>query len=276
LGRFRPDAIMHFAASAYVGDSVRDPLGYYDNNVAGIVTLLRAARHHDIGRIVFSSSCATYGAAQTIPIPEDHPQAPINPYGASKLMAERILADAEIAHGLKSVALRYFNVGGCDPEGEIGEWHDPETHLIPLVLDVALGRRDSFTILGDDYPTPDGTCVRDFIHVMDLADAHRLAVEWLLNGGGSLRLNLGNGAGYSVRQVIDAAVRVTGHPIRVKVEGRRIGDPPVLIGDATQARAILGWMPRRPGIDDQIADAWRWHVAKFAPKKLRKRGSANA
>jgi UDP-arabinose 4-epimerase len=276
MSRVRPDAIMHFAASAYVGDSVRDPLAYYDNNVSGTVTLLRAARDHDIGRIVFSSSCATYGAAQTIPITEDHPQAPINPYGASKLMAERILSDAETAYGLKSVALRYFNVSGCDPDGEIGEWHDPETHLIPLLLDVAVGRADSITIFGDDYSTPDGTCVRDFIHVMDLADAHRLALEWLLNGGGSLRLNLGNGAGCSVREVIDAARRVTGHPIPVKVKARRPGDPPVLIGDATRAHALLGWTPRRPEIEDQIADAWRWHTTKYDPKNLRVHRSANA
>jgi UDP-arabinose 4-epimerase len=264
LGQYRPHAIMHFAASTYVGESVHDPLGYYDNNVVGIVTLLRAAQKHNVDRIVFSSSCATYGAASIVPIPEDHPQVQINPYGASKLMAERILADAEIAYGLKSVALRYFNVGGCDSDGETGEWHEPETHLIPLLLDVAAGRRDRFIILGDDYPTEDGTCVRDFIHVMDLAEAHRLALEWLLVGGRSLRLNLGNSVGYSVRQVIDTAGRVTGRPIPVTVEGRRVGDPPVLIADATQAHAVLGWVPQRPKIEEQISDAWRWHLAKFA------------
>lgn len=270
LEQYRPDAIMHFAASAYVGESVRDPLAYYDNNVAGITTLLRAARHHNLDRIVFSSSCATYGTAHKIPIPEDHPQEPINPYGASKLMAERILTDAETAYGLRSVALRYFNVGGCDPDGKTGEWHEPETHLIPLLLDVALGRRDRFSIMGDDYPTEDGTCIRDFIHVMDLAEAHRLALEWLLGGGESLRLNLGNGAGYSVRQVIDAVVRVTGRSIPVRTEGRRAGDPPILVGDATKAKVVLGWSPKRPKIEEQIGDAWRWRLARFASNDLGK------
>ncbi|MGD0189973.1 MAG: UDP-glucose 4-epimerase GalE [Rhizomicrobium sp.] len=263
IAKCRPDAIMHFAASAYVADSMRDPLGYYDNNVVGMVTLLRAARRYDVSRVVFSSSCATYGTANENPISEDHPQAPINPYGASKLMCERMLADAEIAHGLKSVALRYFNVGGSDPEGETGEWHQPETHLIPLVLDAALGRRGHFTVLGDDYPTEDGTCVRDFIHVLDVAEAHRLALEWLLGDHESLRLNLGNGAGYSVRQVVDAAARVTKRRIPIQIEKRRAGDPPTLIGKATRARQVLGWIPRRPKIEEQIADAWGWHRTRF-------------
>ena len=209
IARHRPEAVLHFAAYAYVGESVEDPDKYYRNNVAVSLTLLEAMRGHGIGKLVLSCTCATYGVPRTIPIPEHHLQAPINPYGASKLMVERMLRDFEHAYGLRSVALRYFNAAGADPDTEIGEDHDPETHLIPLVLDAALGKRPSITVFGDDYDTPDGTCIRDYIHVTDLADAHVLALEYLEDGGISTAYNLGNGRGFSVRELIDCARRIT-------------------------------------------------------------------
>ena len=259
MNHYQPAAVMHFAAFAYVGESVQDPGKYYRNNVAGTLTLLEAMRDYGLDKMIFSSTCATYGVPQSIPIPEDHPQQPINPYGASKLMIERMLADFDMAHGLRVIALRYFNAAGADPEGEIGEAHDPETHLIPLVLDAAAGRRPALTVFGDDYATPDGTCIRDYIHVTDLADAHVWALKVLEQGSNSRAYNLGNGAGFSVREVISAAEAITGRPVPVNIGPRRPGDPPRLVGDAARARNELGWSPRYAGLDDILQTAWAWH-----------------
>lgn len=262
--RHRPAAVMHFAAHAYVGESVGDPGKYYRNNVAGSLHLLEAMRDHGIDRMVFSSTCATYGEPQRLPLGEDHPQHPINPYGASKLMVERMLADFGAAHGLRSTCLRYFNAAGADPDGEIGEAHDPETHLVPLLLQAAAGARPHVTVFGEDYPTADGTCVRDYIHVTDLADAHVLALRALEPGRGSSVYNLGNGRGFSVREVVEAVRRVTGREVPVVVGPRRDGDPPVLVGDASRIRAELGWEPALGALDDMIGTAWRWHQAQAA------------
>ncbi len=256
----RPAAVMHFAAFAYVGESVADPAKYYRNNVMGTLTLLEAMRAHDVAQIVFSSSCATYGVPETIPIPENAPQRPINPYGASKLMSERILADYAVAYGLKSVALRYFNAAGADSDGDVGEDHDPETHLIPLVLDVAAGSRPDITVFGSDYSTPDGTCVRDYVHVSDIADAHVLALKKLDGGGLRAAYNLGTGTGISVAQMIAAAGKVTGRPIRVTRGARRPGDPDTLLADPARARDELEWRPRFSAIDKVIETAWMWRM----------------
>jgi UDP-arabinose 4-epimerase len=253
-----PAAVMHFAAHASVAESIRDPLAYFDNNVAGTVSLLATARHHGVGQFIFSSSCATFGIAQS-PIGEDHLQTPINPYGATKLTVERMLADCGAAYGLRSVSLRYFNAAGADPDGEIGEWHENETHLIPLVLDAALGRHPAVFINGIDYDTPDGTCIRDYIHVSDLAEAHVRALEMLRGGERSRNFNLGNGRGHSVKEVISAARAVTGCDIPVVLRERREGDPPRLVADPALAARDLGWRPCRGDIAVQIEDAWRWH-----------------
>jgi UDP-arabinose 4-epimerase len=263
LAAHRPDAALHFAAYAYVGESVGDPARYWDNNVHGSLVLLEALRDHGVERLVFSSTCATYGEPSGVPIPDDHPQWPVNPYGWSKLAVERMLADFHRAHGLRSVALRYFNAAGADPAAETGEDHDPETHLIPLLLDAAAGRREAITLFGDDYPTPDGTCVRDYVHVSDLADAHLLALDWLQVNDTAAAFNLGNGQGFSVREVIDCARRVTDQPIAVRPGPRRAGDPPALVGDAARAHAELGWTPRLADLDTIVATAWRWHQARF-------------
>ncbi|MGL5925094.1 UDP-glucose 4-epimerase GalE [Chroococcidiopsis sp.] len=252
-------AVMHFSAYAYVGESVTTPDKYYRNNVVATLTLLEAMQAASIDKFVFSSTCATYGVPKTVPIPEDHPQSPINPYGATKLMVERILADFDVAYGFKSVCFRYFNAAGADPTGLLGEDHDPETHLIPLVLQTALGKRQSVSIFGTDYDTPDGTCIRDYIHVSDLADAHILGVEYLLQGGDSTIFNLGNGNGFSVREIIDTAKQVTGREIKVVESDRRAGDPPALVGSGEKARKILGWNPQYPEIDKIISHAWNWH-----------------
>ncbi|MBC5796052.1 UDP-glucose 4-epimerase GalE [Sphaerospermopsis sp. LEGE 00249] len=253
------EAVMHFSAYAYVGESVTDPDKYYRNNVVATLTLLEAMLAASIKKFVFSSTCATYGVPKFIPITEDHPQNPINPYGATKLMVERILSDFDVAYGLKSVCFRYFNAAGADPSGLLGEDHNPETHLIPLVLQTALGQRQSISIFGTDYPTPDGTCIRDYIHVSDLADAHILGLEYLLKGGESNVFNLGNGNGFSVREVIAAAQEVTGINISVQECDRRPGDPPSLIGSSEKARKILGWQPIYPNIKDIVTHAWNWH-----------------
>jgi UDP-arabinose 4-epimerase len=258
MRRYRPQAVMHFAAYAYVGESVQDPGKYYRNNVAGTLTLLEAMRDHAVGAVVFSSTCATYGCPTALPIREDHPQHPVNPYGASKLMVERMLRDFDAAHGIRSISLRYFNAAGADPAGEIGESHDPETHLIPLLLEAADGRRPALTIYGEDYDTPDGTCIRDYIHVSDLADAHVLALRSLLDGAGTTAFNLGNGEGFSVRQVVERARAVTKKDIRVIIGARRVGDPPVLVADATRALETLGWRPKHTSLDDSLETAWRW------------------
>jgi UDP-arabinose 4-epimerase len=259
LTQYRPSAVMHFAAFAYVGESVTDPGKYYRNNVVGSLNLLEAARDRGIDRFVFSSTCATYGTPDQLPISEDSPQAPINPYGASKLMVERMLADFSEAYGLRSIALRYFNAAGADPECEIGEHHDPEPHLIPLVLDAACGRRPNVTIFGTDYDTPDGTCVRDYIHVTDLVGAHVKALQALERGVISNFYNLGNGQGFSVREVIDAVERTTNLPVETRHGARRAGDPAALISDATKARDQLGWQPATVDLDEIICTAWAWH-----------------
>ena len=252
-------AVMHFAAYAYVGESVQTPDKYYRNNVVGTLTLLEAMVDAGIKQFVFSSTCATYGNPQQIPITEDHPQNPINPYGATKLMVERILQDFDVAYGLKSVCFRYFNAAGADPEARLGEDHNPETHLIPLVLMAALGKRPSVSIFGLDYPTPDGTCIRDYIHVTDLATAHVLGLNYLLQGGDSDVFNLGNGNGFSVKQVIDTARQVTGREIAVVESDRRPGDPPVLVGSSTKAMNILSWQPQYADLEKILTHAWRWH-----------------
>jgi UDP-glucose 4-epimerase len=258
------DAVMHFAAYAYVGESVSAPEKYYRNNVVGTLTLLEAMVAASIKTFVFSSTCATYGVPSVLPISEDLPQNPINPYGMTKLMVERILADFDVAYGLKSVCFRYFNAAGAHPEGLLGEDHNPETHLIPLVLQAALGQRPAVSILGTDYPTPDGTCIRDYIHVADLATAHVLGLEYLLQGGASERINLGNGNGFSVRDVIETARQVTGREIPVIEGDRRPGDPPVLVGSGEKARQLLGWQPQYPGLQDIVSHAWNWHVKRHA------------
>lgn len=251
-------SVMHFAAHAYVGESVVDPAKYYGNNVANTLNLLNCMRKAGVADIVFSSTCATYGVPHSVPIREDHPQAPINPYGWSKLMVEQILRDYQRAYGLRHAILRYFNAAGADPDGETGEWHDPETHLIPLVLDVAAGKREVIEIFGTDYPTADGTCIRDYIHVTDLAEAHLLALDTIRATRQSLVCNLGYGRGFSVKEVIAAAARVTGRPIATRVSARRAGDPPALVGDAAVARSILGWKPRHETLDAILATAWDW------------------
>jgi len=252
-------AVMHFAAFINVGESVNNPGKYYRNNVLGTLTLLEAMTAANVKKLVFSSTCATYGIPQAVPLVEDHPQFPINPYGTSKLMVEQILADFDVAHGLKSVCFRYFNASGADPLGRLGEDHSPETHLIPLVLLTALGKRDSISVFGTDYPTPDGTCIRDYIHVSDLANAHVLGVKYLLENGKSDAFNLGNGNGFSVKEVIDAAKQVTGREIKVVECDRRPGDPPALVGSSAKAQKTLGWHSQYADLHSILAHAWNWH-----------------
>jgi len=259
INEFRPIAVMHFAAYAYVGESVENPGKYYRNNVVGSLNLIEAMRDGGIDKCIFSSTCATYGLPQEDLISESHRQKPINPYGSSKLMIERILRDFDHAHGIRSICLRYFNAAGADSDTEIGEDHDPETHLIPLVLDTAIGKRESITMHGNDYATPDGSCIRDYVHVSDLADAHVLALRSLLDGAASGAYNLGNGRGHSVLDVIATARHITGNAIPVRVGPRRAGDPPMLVGDASLIKNTLGWSPRFSGLDDIIDSAWRWH-----------------
>ena len=258
LRRYRPAAVMHFAALAYAGESVTDPAAYYGTNLAGSLSLLEAMRTEGVRDIVFSSTCAVYGQCALSRIPETAPRQPVSPYGFTKLSIERMLADYDAAYGLRSIALRYFNAAGADPDGEIGEWHDPETHLIPLVLQAASGHRPHVDIYGDDYPTPDGSCVRDYIHVADLADAHVRALKLLLAQGGTPAMNLGTGQGHSVKQVVEAARQVTGRPIRAELRPRRPGDPPSAIADATLAMRVLGWQPRFRSLDSMLETAWRW------------------
>ena len=259
-------AVIHFAAFAYVGESVSNPAKYYGNNFIGTFTLLEAMRAASVDKIVFSSTCATYGKPQEIPITEDAIQKPINPYGRSKLMVEMLLKDYAQAYDLKSVIFRYFNAAGASPEGLLGEDHDPETHLIPLILLTALGKRETISIFGTDYNTPDGTCIRDYIHVADLAQAHVLGLQYLLEGGKSQIFNLGNGNGFSVRQIIDAAKKVTQKPIKVIECDRREGDPSILVGSSSKARQILDWKPVYDGIEDIIAHSWNWHQKRHRSK----------
>ena len=256
------DAVFHFAAYAYVGESVTNPSKYYNNNVANTLNLLDVMVKHDVKYIVFSSTCATYGVPENVPITEKMPQNPINPYGASKLMVERILADYNHAYGINYCCLRYFNAAGADPEGEIGESHTPETHLIPLVLAAAAGDRENIKVFGTDYDTRDGSCIRDYIHVTDLADAHLRAMNYLKNGGESTCMNLGNCTGNSVLEVIEAARKVTGKDIPVVLDERRAGDPPILVGSAAKAEELLGWRPEYGDIEVILRHAWKWYNNK--------------
>ncbi|EPR41811.1 UDP-glucose 4-epimerase [Desulfovibrio sp. X2] len=258
FARYRPEAVMHFAAFTYVGESVRDPGKYYQNNVAGTVNLLEAMRAAGCSRFIFSSSCAVYGIPTRLPLTEDHGFAPINPYGTSKLMVEQMLRDYAKAYGQSSMSLRYFNAAGADPDGESGECHDPETHLIPLALRAALDPDSPLTVFGSDYDTPDGTCIRDYVHVADLAQAHVLALDLLREPGLARALNLGNGTGYSVRQVIDTVSEVSGLPVAWKAGERREGDPSRLVADSSRARAELGWQPRHERLGEIVEHAWRW------------------
>ena len=260
-------AVIHFAAYAYVGESFAEPAKYYRNNVAATLTLLEAMVAASVNRLVFSSTCATYGEPQTLPILENDAQHPINPYGASKLMVERILADFDRAYGFKSVIFRYFNAAGADPTGRLGEDHTPEPHLIPLILQTALGQRESVSIFGTDYPTSDGTCIRDYIHVVDLAQAHLLGLEYLLKEGRSEVFNLGNGSGFSVKQVIEVASQVTGKSIEVKQCDRRPGDPPILIAGSDKANKLLGWQPQYPNLKEILIHAWNWHQQRHGSKE---------
>lgn len=258
----RPSAVLHFAAFSYVGESMRSPATYYRNNVVGTLNLLDAMREAGVDQLVFSSTCATFGLPQKEKIDEIHPQAPINPYGASKLMIERILRDYDAAYGLRSISLRYFNAAGADLDGEIGEAHDPETHLIPLALQTALGVRTAVDVYGTDFATPDGTCVRDYVHVVDLAQAHVLALQALERGAATTTYNLGSDHGSSVREVIETCERVTELKIVSNPVGRREGDPPVLVADSQRARAELGWRPNYDRLEEIVASAWRWHASE--------------
>jgi UDP-glucose 4-epimerase len=253
------EAVMHFSAYAYVGESVGNPSKYYRNNVVAMLNLLDETVAAGINKFVFSSTCATYGVPSEMPITENGLQNPINPYGMTKLTAERMLRDYDTAYGLKSVAFRYFNAAGADPAGRSGENHDPETHLIPLIFDAVCGRRPAIEIFGDDYETADGTCVRDYIHVADLASAHLLGLDYLTEHLCSQQLNLSTGAGCSVLEVIQAVERVTGQSVPVKFAPRRAGDPPVLVGDASNARTVLGWKPHYAELDVIIEHAWNWY-----------------
>lgn len=260
----RPDAVAHFAALAYVGESVTQPADYYRTNTTGALNVLAAMRAADVGAIVFSSTCATYGVPKRTPIDETHPQQPINPYGWSKLFVERMLADHDTAYGLRSVVLRYFNAAGADPDGRIGERHEPETHVIPLAIRGAMRSDYAFTILGNDYDTRDGTAVRDYIHVADLADAHLRGLAHLTGGGASDVFNLGTGHGTTVQEVADAVQAASGRPLPRTLGPRRAGDPPALVADASKAARVLGWKPRRSDIETLIGDAWRWHMLDAA------------
>jgi UDP-arabinose 4-epimerase len=261
--RHKPIAVMHFAAKISVGESVEEPDSYYNNNVGGTMALLDALKRNDMRLLVFSSTAAIFGLPKSVPIVETQELVPINPYGMSKYIAECMMADYAHAFGLRFVALRYFNATGSDPDADIGEAHDPETHLIPLVLDAAAGRREKIVIFGTDYETPDGTCIRDYIHVSDLVQAHILALNYLIDGGETQYFNLGNNQGYSVREIIEAAQVVTGKPIKTEEVARRAGDPAQLISNSELAKKVLGWQPARPDISVQIEDSWRWHMKYF-------------
>jgi UDP-glucose-4-epimerase GalE len=259
IGRHKPVAVMHFAAFTYVGESVQDPAIYYDNNTRGAQTLLDAMREQGVKLFVFSSTAATYGMPPEQPMTERTPTAPINPYGRSKLMVEQMLADYDAAYGVRSVSLRYFNACGAHPDAPIGELHDPEPHLIPRALMALQGQIEALDIMGTDYPTPDGTAIRDYIHVCDLADAHVAAIRYLKDGGATSAMNLGTGRGNSVREVVEAVERATGRKLPVRLAPRRPGDPPVLVADPTLARETLGWQARWTDLTDTIASAWKWH-----------------
>ena len=253
------DAVVHFAANSLVGESMTNPLKYFNNNVYGMQVLLEAMVRHGIDKIVFSSTAATYGEPERIPIMEDDRTEPTNPYGQAKLIMEKMMKWVSLANGIRYVSLRYFNAAGAIEDGSIGEDHSPETHLIPLILQVPLGKRDHITVFGEDYPTPDGTCLRDYIHVLDLADAHVLAIDYLRRGGESNIFNLGNGQGFSVKEMIEAAKEATGLDIKVEIGERRAGDPAQLIASSEKARKVLGWQPKFTDVKAVIGTAWKWH-----------------
>lgn len=259
FSRYHIDAVMHFAAFAYVGESVQNPQKYYQNNVLATLNLLNVMKKHNVDKFIFSSTCATYGDPEYLPIDEYHRQSPINPYGMSKLMVENILKDFSNAYDFRFVSLRYFNAAGCDADGEIGENHNPETHLIPLVLDAAIGKRESIKVFGTNYDTKDGTAIRDYIHVSDLANAHILALKYLLDGGDSDIFNLGNGIGFSVKDVINCAKKITGIDFKVELAPRREGDPATLIGSSEKIISKLNWEPKYFMLEDIISTAWEWH-----------------
>ncbi|GBE15543.1 UDP-glucose 4-epimerase [bacterium BMS3Abin14] len=267
LKKYRPSACIHFAGYIQVGESVLDPLKYYRNNVSGSIALLGSLLESGVMSFIFSSSAAVYGIPRISPIPDDYPPAPINPYGESKRIVEGILSDFAAAHGMRSVSLRYFNAAGADPEGESGELHDPETHLIPLVLQAAMGSRPDITVFGNDYQTPDGTCLRDYIHVTDLARAHVLALERIDAGETARAFNLGIGEGFSVMEVIREAERVTEKRVPIVMGGRREGDPAVLVADSSRAKAELGWEPRHSGLNEIIGTAWQFHSGRKEAKR---------
>ena len=264
--KFKPEAVVHFAAFAYVGESVDQPGLYYENNTLGTVRLLEAMAKAGTDKIIFSSTCATYGVPTEMPITESMRQAPINPYGMSKLFVEKVLDDYETAHRIRSVKLRYFNAAGASPDGEIGERHEPETHLIPLCIEGVLNDTFKLTIFGDDFETRDGTCIRDYIHVMDLADAHMKALDYLGGGGASDVFNLGTGTGTSVLEIVHAVERVTGKSVPREIGPRRPGDPPALVASAEKAARILGWKPVQSDVDSVIATAYEWHLKELARK----------
>jgi len=262
--RYPITAVMHFAAFCYVHESMLHPLSYYRNNLEGAMNLLQSMVAHQVQDIIFSSTCAVYGFATQVPLREDHPYDPVNPYGRSKRMVEQMLEDCERAHGIRYAALRYFNAAGADPDCEIGEWHEPETHLIPLTLDAALGRRKKLTIFGDRHDSPDGTCVRDYVHVNDLASAHVKVLEYLRREDASVALNLGNGDGYSVRQVVQTVERVTGTGVPHEIGPANAGDPPQLVAGAERARELLGWTPQFPRLEQIVETAWAWRQKLLA------------
>jgi UDP-arabinose 4-epimerase len=276
LANYAVEAVIHFAGSAYVGESMRQPRKYFRNNVANTLNLLEAMIDCGVRYVVFSSTCATYGVPSAIPIGEEQPQAPINPYGESKRFVEKALDWFGRAYGLGCVALRYFNAAGADPEGETGEAHNPETHLIPASIESALGGGHWLELYGTDYPTPDGTAIRDYVHVTDLAEAHVLALHYLLAGGTSVALNLGTGRGYSVRQIIDAVERVSGERVLVHEGGRRLGDPPILIADSGNADRILGWKPHFSSLHMMVETAWRWRDKRPDSDRIRIPHSSSA
>ena len=259
FARYKPDAVAHFAAFAYVGESVEKPGLYYENNTLGTVRLLDAMARAGCDKIIFSSTCATYGVPERVPMTEDLPQNPINPYGMSKLFVEKVLDDYDTAYGIRSVKLRYFNAAGADPDGLVGERHEPETHLIPLCIEGILNDTFTLTVNGDDFDTRDGTCIRDYIHVMDLADAHLKALDYLDDGGASDAFNLGTGTGTSVMEIVESVERISGKPVPRKTGPRRPGDPPALVASAAKAERILGWKPVQSDVDSVIQSAWTWH-----------------
>ncbi len=258
MAEARPDVVAHFAALTYVGESVADPAAYYRNNAIGTFNILESMRALGVDKLIFSSTAATYGVPHETPMSEDHPQQPINPYGWSKLVVERMMADYAPAYGLRFASLRYFNAAGADPDGEIGERHEPETHVIPLAARGALRDDYAFTIFGDDFDTRDGTCVRDYVHVSDLGRAHAAAADYLQNGGEANFFNLGTGEGTTVKEIADAIEQVSGRPLARKIGPRRAGDPPVLVASNARAKAVLGWTPTQSSIDEIVQSAWRW------------------